>query len=282
MYGLGSKFQFSKTNIYKQPDVSLSRSATLKELVSIGSGTIVGANTIIFSSVIGKNCIIGANIKISNAFIFDNVVIEDDCVLSQCMIAFNAVIKKGVTITKGCMLGSDIQVGPNITLPPMTRICAELNNCDDSSEKSGSVLNWNHVDDDIDLGLEACGFVYNEDLDTDDDPRNIQIGSMGAEYLNLSGDVADSEISAELHYGSEEGDSIYDILTLGWETEVKQTIDRALLENHDVDIAALELNTLKMAFNITFADLRLIVIPGILDCVPPSKGVDHMKTVNLN
>ena len=61
--------------------------------------------------------------------------------------------------------------------------------------------------------------------------------------------------------------------------EVKQTIERAFDEKHDVDIAALELNTLKMALNMGFVDLLDVALPVTLDRIPPSKGLAHLKEV---
>lgn len=69
------------------------------------------------------------------------------------------------------------------------------------------------------------------------------------------------------------------IMIADWETEVKQTVERALTEEHDVDIAALELNTLKMAMNINFDNLRQVVIPALLSRIDPSKGSKPMKIV---
>ncbi len=53
-------------------------------------------------------------------------------------------------------------------------------------------------------------------------------------------------------------------IKIDWEKEVWLTITRAFEESHTVDIAILELNTLKMAMNITFGDLRSVVVPAIL------------------
>ena len=50
-----------------------------------------------------------------------------------------------------------------------------------------------------------------------------------------------------------------------WRYEVSQTLQRAFEDKHTADIATLELNTLKMAYNLSFRDLREIVVPGILE-----------------
>lgn len=48
---------------------------------------------------------------------------------------------------------------------------------------------------------------------------------------------------------------------LEWIREVQQTLERAYKEFHTPEIAGLELNTLKMAMNITFQDLRSVLVP---------------------
>jgi translation initiation factor eIF-2B subunit epsilon len=73
------------------------------------------------------------------------------------------------------------------------------------------------------------------------------------------GNDSDSEVENSNFEQDEETD---------WVREVEQTIQRAFDEAHSVDIATLELNTLKMAMNITFKDLRQVVIPSILLLIP--------------
>jgi translation initiation factor eIF-2B subunit epsilon len=61
---------------------------------------------------------------------------------------------------------------------------------------------------------------------------------------------------------------------------VNQTLERAWQDNHTVDIAALELNTLKMAFNITFHDLRALSIPFFVQHLDMGKLPVSMKEVS--
>ena len=64
-----------------------------------------------------------------------------------------------------------------------------------------------------------------------------------------------------------------------WKREVQQTLARAISENHSIDIAALELNTLKMAMNITFQNLREVVLPSLLRQVDVAKGPQSVNAV---
>jgi translation initiation factor eIF-2B subunit epsilon len=58
--------------------------------------------------------------------------------------------------------------------------------------------------------------------------------------------------------------------------EVTQTLERAFLEGHTVEIASLELNTLRMASNTTFHDTRIVVIPTIWSQI----NTDNIKDVS--
>ena len=70
-------------------------------------------------------------------------------------------------------------------------------------------------------------------------------------------------------------------MTLDWVGEVEQTLQRAFEDNHTTDIAVLELNTLKMALNITFKDLRQVVLPAILSQIPQHHTVDQFNKIIL-
>jgi len=62
--------------------------------------------------------------------------------------------------------------------------------------------------------------------------------------------------------------------------EVAQTLERAFSDGHTVEIAALELNTLRMASNTTFRDTRIIVIPTILSLINNDNVLASTKNVS--
>ena len=100
----------------------------------------------------------------------------------------------------------------------------------------------------------------------------MALGFLGADLAGLDKeDHFESGIDTEVEV-AEESDNGDD-----WAQEVRQTIERAINENHDVDIAALELNTLKMALNITFGHLRQIVLPCLLENINVTSGLTAIK-----
>lgn len=63
---------------------------------------------------------------------------------------------------------------------------------------------------------------------------------------------------------------------------MQQTLERAYKESHTPEIAGLELNTLKMAMNITFQDLRSILVPFFFNQVDFKNALTSVKKVCLN
>jgi len=100
------------------------------------------------------------------------------------------------------------------------------------------------------------------------DLSTVTLTDSGSEASVISG----SSISDDDDYGDTNGIE-------NFSREVEQTLDRAFNENHSVEIAALELNTLRMATNTSFHDLRTVVIPSILDLVKIEKLNESVKEV---
>lgn len=55
--------------------------------------------------------------------------------------------------------------------------------------------------------------------------------------------------------------------------EIRQTIERAFTDDHEIEIAALELNTLRMASNTNYHQIRQEIIPAILDQIDTESNV---------
>ncbi|KAJ3326333.1 hypothetical protein HDV06_000209 [Boothiomyces sp. JEL0866] len=269
-YGNDSLITHSLHNIYKGEKINLDRSSILTEMVVVGSGTKVGANTKISHSVIGKDCVIGANCVIEGSYIFDNTVVGNECAVSKSILGKNVVLLEKVKLDNGCVLDFGVHIGPNVTLEPRTRISAEKHS-DEYHDDSENELEYDIV------GKRGNGYIYNPDYSDDED--EIDLRNVSRSYLDYESPSeyteADQETDPETD-GEFEEDEEND-----WYTEVEQTIQRAFDENHTVDIAVLELNTLKMAMNITFQDLRQIVYPAILRVMlKESSNKDRLKVVN--
>ncbi|KAI8927304.1 nucleotide-diphospho-sugar transferase [Entophlyctis helioformis] len=259
-------YRHTRPYIYKE-QVTLDGSTELREKVTIGRNTVVGKDTVIQTAVIGRNCTIGEDVWIEQSYMLDDVTIGDHCEITKCIIGSGVVIKDNVVLSKGCVLGDNVVVGPDVVVPPHTKISLEKEEDDYLSDTDSPTQTPHRDDDEVQstdcfLGDDAVGFVYVDDEDDDDD---IDVRNVAAGYL------AEAEESAADTDGDQTGAQSDDEDETDWVSEVHQTIERAFAENHTVDIAALELNTLKMAMNITFADLRDTVLPAILARIDTAK-----------
>ncbi|KAJ1336706.1 hypothetical protein BSLG_007025 [Batrachochytrium salamandrivorans] len=271
--------------IYKATDVTVARSALLKEKVTIGTGTSIGEKTVVRSAVIGNGCTIGENVRIEDAYVFDNVTIGDHCEINKCILGNGVELKDNVILGKGCMIGENVILGPDVTIPPRSKISVtkeEDEECfsDNESPSTDAHSADLHHGDDVTtyLGEESCGFFYvDEDDDQEDiDRRNIEAGYLDyGTYRDCSHEhEQESAIETDVEGAVDESDDDND-----WEDEVSMTLERAFADDHSVDIAALELNTLKMAMDITFQNLRETVIPAILSRVDLDRPVPSSKEV---
>ncbi|KAJ3056056.1 hypothetical protein HK097_008293 [Rhizophlyctis rosea] len=260
----GQSYQYSSPHIYRETNVNLSRSARLERRVAVGSGTRVGDRTRIANSTIGRNCKIGANVTIDGAYVWDGVTIGDNCRISRSIVGSGVTLKDGAVVQTGCLISSDVVIGANKTLPPNSRV-ALSGDADDSLSDTSGGMEAGLVGDDG----RGVKWVEEEDEDEDDDldRRNVELGFIGHTYLPEldDDDESEDESDEEMEEGADD-----------WKREVQQTLARAISENHSIDIAALELNTLKMAMNITFQNLRETVLPALL------QQVDVAKPASIN
>ncbi|KAJ3161423.1 hypothetical protein HDU86_007205 [Geranomyces michiganensis] len=230
----GHSYKYSRPNVYKEEGVRLALHAVLRENVAIGTGSSVGEYSCIRNSVIGRNCIIGSNVTIEDAYIWDGAVIEDDCKILQAIIGEQVTLKSGTKVSPGTMIKGKVSIFPNTQIPRNAKVVG-------------------------DQGPNR-GLLFQEDLDEDEDEdelQNIALGCIGAPPPP-PGQEADSD---------EDSDDESDFDAAGgvdWKAEADATIDRAFAENHTFEIAVLELNTLKMAMDLDFHHLRVVVLEKLL------------------
>ncbi|CAG8532351.1 1214_t:CDS:10 [Funneliformis caledonium] len=246
----GDSYEYMRGQIYKEQDVSLSRSCVLGEKVLIGAGTEIAENVKITNSVIGRRVSIGPNVTIDGAYIWDGVTINANCSISRSILTNNVVLEENVIVNKGCLLTYDVIIGPNITLPPYTKL---------TSHKQTS------ENDDGDISEE-------------DESGNQKAASFDISNLSLTDNESSASVISD---GSSEEESDFDGPTTleVFSKEVTQTLERAFSEGHTVEIASLELNTLRMASNTTFHDTRTVVIPTIFGQINTDKLLPSTKDV---
>ena len=250
------------------------RSANLAQSVLVGSGTIIKSGCFISNSVIGRNCSIGSNTIIKGSYLLDNTIINDNCSINNSILGNDVELKESVKMESGCIVQSHITLGPNVVIPARSKISNRrmhdgMSITDDETD-SESLHDYDHQ-----LGEQATGYFFVRDLSDDEEelgPRNFERGLLDYtspdEYSEAEYASEESEHGNIGGYDTEDENGNLSFLFIDWVREVEQTLQRAFEDNHSTDISVLELNTLKMAMNITFKDLRHVVIPNILSRIP--------------
>lgn len=300
-----NSYSYEFNHIYKEDKVLLAQSCKIGSCTSIGSKSSVGDGTSIKKSVIGRNCQIGKNVKIHNSYIWDNAVVKDNSVIDHAIIATNANIGNNVTVSPGAVIGFNVVIGDNKHISNNTRIVEtpiekneisfDSNSSFDSSEESdinqkekAASAHEVHIND-IDLvGEDGVGSLYvsEDELDEDSDSESgVTNHYSGIIYQMQSLNVSDDSIasvsnaktkrsrrlsrnrrlsSASVVSTDYEG-GVFSEEDEDFEKEAIATIDRSMENNHDLDTALLELNTLRMSMNVTYHEVRLATSQALLN-----------------
>ncbi|CCH46745.1 Translation initiation factor eIF-2B subunit epsilon [Wickerhamomyces ciferrii] len=280
-------YSYEAKHIYKEENVILAQSCKIGSCTAIGSNTIIGDGTYIENSVIGKNCKIGNNITIKNSYIWDNAIIEDNSKLSYSIVANGAKIGNNTILENGSVIGFDVVISNDKTIGKDTRISSEPVERNDQSFANTSDEDEDDEEDDesthaiqskIDhqaiVGINGVGYVYESEIEDSDDefakPVNSLMYSLGE--LTLSDDsitsvtqtkqkkkrtMSTTSYHTDMEYEEEED----------FDKEAVATVQRAIAENHDLDTALLELNTLRMSMNVTYHEVRLATSTALISKV---------------
>ena len=220
---------------------------------------------------------LGANVKITGSYIMDNCVIEDTCIVETSILGNNVTLLQKVQICSGCIIEGNVTVGPYITLESRTKVSAKTISDEFSTDEDTDGGSPSHIYDTDRLGLQALGYIYDPEVSDDD---NLDVRNCAREYLDYESSLDDSECDLETDVSEDENASGFNTEDENdWIHEVEQTLQRAFEDNHTTDIASLELNTLKMAMNITFKDLRQVVLPAIFARIPQTHSIEEFNQI---
>ncbi|ODV62150.1 translation initiation factor eIF2B catalytic subunit epsilon ASCRUDRAFT_43700, partial [Ascoidea rubescens DSM 1968] len=309
-----SHFETSLNNIYKQKNVILSQNSKLLSNILIGNNTLVQNNALIKNSIIGKNCKIGKNTKILNSYIFDNSIVHENCLILNSLIASNSVIHKNTKLNSNCIIGYNCIVDQNISLPKNTKIIDnknyslidnqfcnssqdsfypddndddDLQDTDDSTKrlKKSSLSNDDTLSDL--LGPAGKGYLYLSDND-DSDVDDIDLNRLNSQKSDDSDAEFDSNYSLDLEQehllDKELGDDLFDRSNENnhqadreFKKEALATFNRSFINNHDLDTTILEINTLRMSYNVGYNEVRNATIISIFNRIESLIANDNMK-----
>ncbi|QLL31869.1 hypothetical protein HG536_0C00360 [Torulaspora globosa] len=282
-------YSYDSGHVYKEKDVVLAQSCKIGKCTAIGSKTRIGEGTLIENSVIGRNCKIGENIKITNSYIWDNTVIGNDSVVDHCILASNSNLGKSVILNDGCVIGFDVKIDDNMEIPSGSRISGtpvkslhphELGlseeELSDTEKEEDKIIDSPAI---ALVGAQGVGYIYESDLsEMEEDARELdKVAHDLSNHLEeacLSDDSISSRIvkakkkrtmSTNSMYTDREGDaSEFDEDEESFQEEGIATVKRAIENNHDLDTAMLELNTLRMSMNVTYHEVRNVTVVALL------------------
>ncbi|KAJ3189285.1 hypothetical protein HDU85_002913 [Gaertneriomyces sp. JEL0708] len=248
----GDAYKHGRSHVYKANGVKLAITTELKQNVVIGPGTIIGDKTVVSNSVVGKNCRIGSGVTIRNAYIWDNSVVEAGCTLDRCIVADHARIQEQAVVGRGCLIAQNVVVPAKLMLEKNTRMGMDADG------------NLSYLRDE-----QLAGSDNESDAENDEDPRNAKLTNIGETWhYNSEEDeiFEDSDPEEESDSDGEGGAAENDFIR-----EAEATLHRAFSEDHTVDIAFLELSTLKMSMDVSFQDIRKVLVPAIFNHMDASK-----------
>lgn len=313
----GSSYSYELNNIYKEDKIVLAQSCKIGNSTSIGRNSKVGEATSIKKSVVGRNCTIGDNVIIENSYSWDNAVIKDNCVLNHTIVAADAIIGKNVTLSSGSVIGFNVVIGDDKIIPNNVKIAENpIVACDafdgnfgddsdsDSDEEEGTAGESQIPSlavKDVDLvGEDGKGYVYESDVESDS-YEDESIGGdnySGIIYqmktLNFSDEsiasVTNKRTKSSKHKRRHSTNSMVSESGAGpFDSEFEEdeeedfakegyaTVNRAIENNHDIDTALLELNTLRMSMNVTYHEVRSVTTEALINKIVDFIATDTLK-----
>ncbi|WOG88002.1 hypothetical protein DCAR_0207235 [Daucus carota subsp. sativus] len=284
-----SATKLERQGMYRASEVGQSRSAQIGPSTVIGNGTTIGNKTAISNSVVGEGCCIGSNVTIEGCYIWHNVTIEDGCKLKHAIICDGVILKAGAVLEPGVVLSFKVVIGEQFVVPAYSKVSLlrqpinqdsdeELEYADDSSGvaehspiANGAIRNDSSEMDACttsEVGTNGVGFIWSlNEAALEEEWRHsvapIPADKLAAIMLAANGDpdllTHDENIlppSGELEPESVTNDSDTDVNDEAtyFEKEVEATFLRAVEEDVKNDHIILEVNSLRLSYNMTALD----------------------------
>lgn len=247
-------FTYQLGHIYKEQGVILAQSCVIGSRSLVGRGTSLGEASHVKDSVIGRDCHIAENVSLEDCFVWANVTIEDGVTVKGALVADGAVLKKGCNVGPGSIIGQGVVV-------------------EEGQKVEGKYL---VLEDDVSRNFEPAD---DDDSDYDSDNEfNNKVGSLlyNLKELNLS----DSSIAEHCCEDDDNAkplvpkkktrrrlsstvSNVSDSPEDEFQREAIASLERAFQDNHEIDIAALELGTLRMSSNVPYEEVRTASVKAI-------------------
>ncbi|ESQ52106.1 hypothetical protein EUTSA_v10016297mg [Eutrema salsugineum] len=271
--------KLGRQGMYRASDAILSRSADVGSSTVIGYGTEIGSGDKILNSVIGNGCSIGSNVVIEGSYIWNNVTIEDGCEIRNAIVCDDVKIRAGAVLQPGVVLSFKVDVGRDFIVPAYSKVSLlqqptkedsdeELEYADSSSGTADhlSGLNLQMESKASELGPDGAGYIWEVCEGARDEEWKHSVAPIPEDKLAEitqamdDDDIEDESVVPTSGELKSDADSINTDLNdpvddYGYfEREVEGTFLRAVEEGFAVDLAILEINSLRLSYNMESAD----------------------------
>lgn len=266
---------------------------------SVGEGTSIKKSVIGRNCQIGNNVTIKSSYVWDNAIIKDNSVVEHSIIAGKAEIGKRVTLSPGSVIGYNVVIGDDMHISNNtrIVENPISRYnddSFDQSSSFDSDEEGENLdtaksASAEHKNDEDIVGDDGVGFLYVSDKELDDDSDSEYGASShysGIIYQMQSLNVSDDSIASVSNSKSKKYHrrtssrnrrlSSASVVSTDYEAgafseededfekEAIATVDRSMDNNHDLDTALLELNTLRMSMNVTYHEVRLATSKALI------------------
>ncbi|XP_030466992.1 uncharacterized protein LOC115685973 isoform X1 [Syzygium oleosum] len=284
-----SATKLERQGMYRASEIGQSRSAQIGPLTVIGTGTTIGSSTKITNSVVGKGCVIGSNVLMEGSYVWDNVIIEDGCELRHAIVCDGVVMKSGSVLKPGAVLSFKVVIGQNFVVPPYSKVSLlkqptkqdsdeELEYADNNSDtldsaatdmmdklNGDSSLEFSEMQHHVlsELGYGGVGYIWSICEGSHEEEWRHSVAPIPAEKLAEITQVVEDDlelVSQDSNAPASSGELKPDTQTNAeddaayFEKEVEATFLRAVNENVEVEHVILEVNSLRLSYNMQSAD----------------------------
>jgi translation initiation factor eIF-2B subunit epsilon len=265
--------------------------------VVIGNDVSIDAGALIRRSIVGDGVKIGARASVTNSIVCSHSAIDADCSVTSSLLMRNACVAQACVVPADCFIDCCVVIGcpgSSKLLPSSWVEMSKSSNADDLSD-DGSGVEVDSSANDIEcdessrlatyvaesVGKDAAGLVVEQSR------RNLfqflsrnphgcgwpafmcAVESDSEDELEGSAlDCADAvECGSNSSHLSDGNIDEIAAVTARFFQEMSETVERCVEDNIDVDTIALEINSLKLAYERTFTSARTGVVRGLVSTV---------------
>ncbi|KAA8495523.1 Translation initiation factor eIF-2B subunit epsilon [Porphyridium purpureum] len=289
-----------RNSVYKEGSVKVDPSSRLVADTVLGADVEVRAHSYVSKSALGKGVVVGCRVEIRSSILMDGVTVEDDAWIECAVVCKNCVISKGCKIGKGSVLGSGIVLEPGAVIAPGSFLVREdmLEKKREVEDLGSTLLSDVDVNESLSAdsqkvdsrGQEVTAREKVCALAPDDVRDSILACTQFAKWVSpemvakqsdrcLLRNILEPEDLEE--YSDEEVESGVDLQSFPnladtegngvvmssantFASEILDTVTRAIREGHDIENSVLEVNSLKLVYDRSFADCAREIFAAIL------------------